>query len=101
MKNLLIIALLCTGCSTFLRYDYQAALRNLPQNTRVVDVRNDYIKYETYTTNKLEGSVINVNGKIYTSKNNVDYIQYHPVTVRVYKARYGDAGKIIETIEVK
>lgn len=101
MKKLLITALLCTGCSTFLRYEYQAALRNLPHNSRVVDVRNDYIKYEMYTTNKMEGSVINVDGKIYTSKNHTNYTPYHPITVHVYKARYGDAGRIIETVEIK
>jgi hypothetical protein len=52
MKNLLFASLLgLTGCSTFLRYNYEAALRNIPQNTRVIDITNDYIWYETYTTN--------------------------------------------------
>ena len=101
MKNLLIITLLCTGCSTFLRYEYQAALRNLPHNSRVVDVRNDYIIYEKYTTNKLEGSIINVDGKVYTSQNSTNYTPYYPITVHVYKARYGNGGRIIETIQLK
>jgi len=37
MKNLLFVSLFAiTGCSTFLRYEYDVALRNLPHNTRVL-----------------------------------------------------------------
>ncbi len=101
MKNLIIIVLLCTGCSTFLRYHYQTALRNIPQNTRVIDVTNDYIVYETYTTNQLVGNLVTVSGKQYTTTNGVTFTPYETVTVAVYKAKYGAEGNILSTIRIK
>ncbi len=101
MKKLIIIALLCTGCSTFLRYHYEAALRNIPQNTRVVDITNDYIVYETYTTNQLVGNLVIVSGKPYTTTNGVTFTPDETVTVAVYKAKYGAEGNILSTIRIK
>ncbi len=101
MKKLIIIALLCTGCSTFLRYHYKTALRNIPQNTRVIDVTNDYIVYESYTTNKIVGKLVTVNDKQYTTTNGVTFIPYEIVTVAVYKAKYGADGNILSTVKIK
>jgi hypothetical protein len=101
MKNLIIIALLCTGCSTFLRYHYKTALRNIPQNTRVIDVTNDYIVYESYITNKIVGKLVTVSGKQYTTTNGVTLTPYESVTVAVYKAKYGAEGNIISTVKIK
>ncbi len=101
MKKLIIIALLCTSCSTFLRYHYQTALRNIPQNTRVIDVTNDYIVYETYTTNKIVGKLVTVSGKQYTTTNGITFTPYETVSVAVYKAKYGAEGNILSTVKIK
>ena len=101
MKKLIIIALLCTGCSTFLRYHYKTALRNIPQNTRVVDITNDYIVYESYVTNKIIGNIVIVNGKQYTTTNNVTFVPYETITTSVYKARYSADGNILGTVKIK
>ena len=99
--TIIICTLLCTGCSMFLRYHYQTALRNIPQNTRVVDINNDYITYETYTTNQIVGQLVMVGGKRYTTTNGTTFTPYEDVTVNVYKARYGAEGDIMKTIKVK
>ena len=102
MKRLIIIiALLCSGCSMFLRYQYQVALRNLPPNTRVVDIDNAYITYETYTTNHLDGKLVTVGGKQYTTTNGTHFTPYEVVTVNVYKAQYAADGVIIKTTKLK
>ena len=102
MKNLLFVSLFAiTGCSTFLRYEYDAALRNLPHNTRVVNISNDYIWYETYTTNTPKGTIVIVDGKKYNTTNNVDFTPYQNVTVNIYKAQYGSGGRIVKTIKLQ
>jgi len=101
MKKLIIIALLFTGCSTFLRYNYQKALRNLPHNTRVIDITNDYIFYESYTTNTPVGTIVIVDGKMYDTTNNVTFKPYTYVTVNRYKSRYNADGKIVSTVEIR
>lgn len=102
MKNLLFVSLLgLVGCSTCLRYEYDAALRNLPHNTRVVDISNDYIWYETYTTNVPKGSIVIVDGKKYDTTNNVTFTPYKDITVNRYKARYGAGGRIVNTIKLQ
>jgi hypothetical protein len=102
MKNLLFASLLCcAGCTTFLRYDYEAALRNLPQNTRVIDITNDYIWYETYTTNTPKGTIVIVEGKRYDTTNNVTFTPYQDVTINRYKAKYGADGKILKTTKIQ
>lgn len=102
MKNLLLVSLLyCTGCTTLLRYNYEAALRNIPQNTRVVDVTNDHIYYETYTTNRPKGIIVMVDGKRYDTTNNVAFTPYQDITVNLYKAKYNCDGKIVTTTKIK
>jgi hypothetical protein len=100
-KLIIIITLLCIGCSTFLRYNYEQALRNIPQNTRVVDITNDHIVYETYTTNKIVGNLITVNGKQYATTNGVTFTPYDVVTVNVYKVKYSADGNILNTVKIK
>jgi hypothetical protein len=84
-----------------LRYHYQTALRNIPQNTRVIDVTNDYIVYESYTTNKIVGKLVTINDKQYTTTNGVTFTPYEIVTVAVYKAKYGADGNILSTVKIK
>jgi len=47
MKNLLIIALLSTGCTSgmYLRYSYNRTLEALPPCSRVHAINNRYITY--------------------------------------------------------
>ena len=79
MKNLLIIALLATGCTSgmYLRYSYNKALERLPQCSRVHAINNDYI-----TFSMIESSTNNV----YTT-----YTNY-------YRAYYSMDGKIIKIV---
>lgn len=44
MKYILLL-LLITGCSTWLRYDWESAVNNLPPNSKVIKVNNDFITY--------------------------------------------------------
>ena len=78
MKNLLIIALLCTGCTSgmYLRYSYNRALENLPPCSRVHAINNDYITYSM-----IEDST----NSVYVVKTNY------------YRAYYNTGGKIINT----
>ena len=80
MKNLLIIALLCTGCTSgmYLRYSYNRALENLPPCSRVHDINNDYITYSM----------------IENSTNSV-YVVY----TNYYRAYYNCEGKITKIIK--
>ena len=80
MKNLLIIALLCTGCTSgmYLRYSYNRALENLPPCSRVHAINNDYITYSM-----IENSTYSV------------YVLY----TNYYRAYYNCDGKIINTIK--
>lgn len=78
MKNLLIIALLSTGCTSgmYLRYSYNRALENLPPCSRVHAINNDYITYSM-----IEDST----NSVYVVKTNY------------YRAYYNTGGKIINT----
>lgn len=78
MKNLLIIALLTTGCTSgmYLRYSYNKALERLPQCSRVHAINNDYITFSM----------------IEQSTNNV-----YTVHTNYYRAYYNCDGKIIKT----
>lgn len=80
MKNLLIIALLCTGCTSgmYLRYSYNRALENLPSCSRVHAINNDYITYSM----------------IENSTNSV-YVVY----TNYYRAYYNIDGKITKIIK--
>ena len=42
--SLIILPLLCSGC-LFFRYNYKAALNNVPQCAKILDINNDYIEY--------------------------------------------------------
>ena len=78
MKNLLIIALLCTGCTSgmYLRYSYNRPLENLQSCSRVHVINNDYI---TYSLGE------NATNSVYT------------VYTNYYRAYYNYDGKIINT----
>ena len=78
MKNLLIILLLCTGCTSgmYLRYSYNKALENLPLCSRVHAINNDYITYSM---------IENSTNSVYT------------VYTNYYRAYYNCDGKIIKT----
>jgi hypothetical protein len=78
MKKLLIIALLCTGCTSgmLLRYSYNRALETLPKCSTVRAINNKYITYSM----------------IEQSTNNV-YIIY----TNYYRAYYTIDGDIIKT----
>jgi hypothetical protein len=78
MKNLLIIALLSTGCISgmYLRYSYNRALENLPPCSRVHAINNDYITYSM---------IENSTNSVYVVKTNY------------YRAYYNTGGKIINT----
>jgi hypothetical protein len=78
MKNLLIVLLLGTGCTSgmYLRYSYNRALENLPLCSRVHAINNDYITYSM----------------IENSTNSV-YVVY----TNYYRAYYNCEGKIINT----
>lgn len=78
MKNLLIIALLCAGCTSgmYLRYSYNKALENLPPCSRVHTINNDYITYSM---------IENSTNSVYVVKTNY------------YRAYYNTNGKIINT----
>jgi hypothetical protein len=80
MKKLLIIALLCTGCSSgmLLRYSYNRALETLPPCSRVHAINNNYITYSM---------VENSTNSVYT------------VYTNYYRAYYNCDGKIIKTIK--
>jgi hypothetical protein len=80
MKNLLIVLLLCTGCTNgmYIRYSYNRALENLPLCSRVHAINNDYITYSM----------------IENSTNSV-YVLY----TNYYRAYYNCDGKIINTIK--
>ena len=80
MKNLLIIALLCTGCTSgmYLRYSYNRALENLPPCSRVHDINNDYITYSM---------IENSTNSVYT------------VYTNYYRAYYNCEGKITKIIK--
>ena len=78
MKNLLIIALLSTGCTSgmYLRYSYNKALETLPPCSRVHTINNRYITYSL---------VENSTNSVYVVKTNY------------YRAYYNCDGKIINT----
>ena len=78
MKNLLIIALLTTGCTSgmYLRYSYNKALERLPQCSRVHAINNDYITFSM----------------VEQSTNNV-----YTVHTNYYRAYYNCDGKITKT----
>ena len=52
-----------TGCSTWLRYDYESALTSLPKDATVDKITNDYIEY--HTTMGSYKAYYDVAGKIY------------------------------------
>jgi hypothetical protein len=68
MKYLYITSLLfcLTGCSTWLRYNYESALTELPKDAKVIKITNDYIEYNV--TNSVYKAYYDVNGKIYEIK---------------------------------
>ena len=78
MKNLLIIALLSTGCTSgmYLRYSYNKALETLPPCSRVHTINNRYITYSM---------IENSTNSVYVVKTNY------------YRAYYNTGGKIINT----
>ena len=78
MKNLLIIALLSTGCTSgmYLRYSYNKALETLPPCSRVHTINNRYITYSTIENSTNSVYVVNTN---------------------YYRAYYNCDGKIINT----
>ena len=78
MKNLLIILLLCTGCTSgmYLRYSYNKALEKLPLCSRVHAINNHYITYSM----------------IEASTNSV-YVMY----TNYYRAYYTSDGQISKT----
>lgn len=78
MKNLLIIALLSTGCTSgmYLRYSYNKALETLPLCSRVHTINNRYITYSM---------IENSTNSVYVVKTNY------------YRAYYNCDGKIINT----
>ena len=78
MKNLLIIALLSTGCTSgmYLRYSYNKALETLPSCSKVHAINNKYITYSL----------------VETSTNNV-----YTVYTNYYRAYYNCDGKITKT----
>ena len=80
MKNLLIIALLSTGCTSgmYLRYSYNKALETLPPCSRVHTINNRYITYSM---------IENSTNSVYVVKTNY------------YRAYYNCDGKIIKTIK--
>lgn len=80
MKKLLIIGLLCTGCTSgmLLRYSYNRALETLPPCSTVHAINNDYITY----------SMIEV------STNNV-----YNVNTNYYRAYYNTDGKITKIVK--
>lgn len=80
MKKLLIITILCTGCTSgmYLRYNYEKALERLPQCSKVHAINNDYI-----TFSMIESSTNNV----YTA-----YTNY-------YRAYYSMDGKITKIVK--
>ena len=45
----LAFVFLLTGCGNWLRYRYDVALKNLPENSKVIDVNNNYITYISHT----------------------------------------------------
>lgn len=72
MKNLLIIALLCTGCTSgmLLRYNYNKALQNLPPCSRVVAINNDYITFSMVEVST--NNVYTANTNLYKAYYNMD-----------------------------
>ena len=90
--SLIVLSLLCGGC-VFLRYNYQAALSNIPPNARVLRVNNSYIEYRLIETVEC------------------DHLQYiypipqtftnYTIQTNIYKAYYvSDTGKIYTTRKV-
>jgi len=79
MKNLLIIALLATGCTSgmYLRYNYNKALQNLPACSKVHAINNDYITFSM----------------VESSTNNV-----YTVYTNYYRAYYSMDGKITRIV---
>jgi len=63
MMNILIILLLCTGCTSgmYLRYSYNKALENLPLCSRVHAINNHYITYSMIETSTNSVYVIHTN----------------------------------------
>lgn len=59
----IVLCLLLAGCSTWLRYDYESALTNIPKDATVVKITNDYIEY-SIVTNRYK-AYYDVNGKVY------------------------------------
>jgi hypothetical protein len=81
MNKLLIILLLCTGCSgtsMFLRYSYNRALENLPPCSKVHAINNDHITYSMVEDSTNSVYVINTN---------------------YYKAYYTTDGSIYKTVK--
>ena len=78
MKNLLIIALLSTGCTSgmYLRYNYNKTLESLPPCSKVHAINNKYITYSL----------------VESSTNNV-----YTVYTNYYRAYYNCDGKITKT----
>jgi len=78
MKNLLIIALLSTGCTSgmYLRYSYNRALETLPPCSRVHAINNKYITFSM----------------VESSTNSV-YVVY----TNYYRSYYNADGKITNT----
>lgn len=80
MKNLLIIALLSTGCTSgmLLRYSYNRALETLPPCSKVHAINNEYITYSM---------VENSTNNVYTTYTNF------------YRAYYNCDGKITKIVK--
>lgn len=50
----------------FLRYNFEQAINNLPPNSKIIEVNNDYIVY--LHTNTLHKAYYDANGTIYKTK---------------------------------
>lgn len=81
MKNLLIIALLTTGCTSgmYLRYNYTKTLQALPPCSKIHVINNKYITYSM----------------VEQSTNNV-----YTVDTNFYKAYYTCDGSIFKTVKI-
>lgn len=66
MRFLLLFCLLFMGCRGVLRYNFENAINNLPPNSRVIYVNNDYVEY---SNNKIiYRAFYRTNGEIYKTE---------------------------------
>jgi hypothetical protein len=71
IRNKIIIYILivcCTGCSTWLRYNYEEAIANLPSGSTVISITNEYVQF--FNTNGVYKAYYTTGGKIYEIKKN-------------------------------